>query len=141
MSTAGEITKRVILSFPKFVSGQPIITGLIRKYDLEINIYRARVTPNEEGYIAIDVKGTEDQIDQGFEFIRSCNVEINLTENSLLWDKDKCTGCGNCVPHCPTGALYVVEDRSRAIDFHRDKCIECLSCIRNCPFGACSSIF
>lgn len=141
MNTAGQITQRVILTFPKFNAGQPIITKLIKEYDLEINIYRARVTPNKEGYIAIDITGEESMIEDGLKFIRSLNVDINLTMNSLLWDKDRCTGCGNCVPHCPTGALHVADDRSRRIGFSRDKCIECLSCIENCPFGACVSIF
>ncbi len=141
MITAEQVTRRVILAFPKFTAGQPIITGLIREYDLEVNIYRASVTPNEEGYIALDIKGEEEQIEEGLEFIRSFQVDVNLTMNSLLWDKNKCAGCGNCVPHCPTGALYVMDNRSREIDFHRDKCIECLSCIKNCPFGACRSIF
>lgn len=141
MTTAEQVTRRVILTFPKFVTGQPIITELIREYELEINIYRARVTPNKEGYIAIDIKGEEEQIEEGLEFIRSFQVEVNLTMNSLLWDQDRCTGCGNCVSHCPTGALYVMDSRSMEISFQRDKCIECLSCIKNCPFGACSSIF
>lgn len=142
MTTAEKIKKRVILAFPKFVAGQPIITELIRNYDLEINIYRASVTPNEEGYIVIDVIGEEeDQIEEGLEFIRSFEVDVDLTMNSLVWDQNLCTGCGNCVPRCPTGALHVMDDRSREINFHRDKCIECLSCIKNCPFGACSSLF
>ncbi|WP_020590008.1 4Fe-4S binding protein [Desulfobacter curvatus] len=141
MNTVEQITKRVILNFPQFNVGQPIITRLIRDFDLEINIYRARVTPNKEGYIAIDITGEESLIEEGLEFIQSLNVDINLTMNSLLWDKDRCTGCGNCVPHCPTGALHVMDKRTRQIDFHKDKCIECLSCVENCPFGACISIF
>ena len=141
MNTAEQITQRVIMTFPKFITGQPIITTLIKEFDLEINIYRARVAPNKEGYIAMDVTGEESLIADGLEYIDSLNVDINLTTNSLLWNKDRCTGCGNCVPHCPTGALHVKDNRSRQIDFCRDKCIECLSCVENCPFGACTSIF
>ena len=92
MITAEQVTRRVILAFPKFTAGQPIITGLIREYDLEVNIYRASVTPNEEGYIALDIKGDEEQIEEGLEFIRSFQVDVNLTMNSFLWDKNKCAG-------------------------------------------------
>jgi ferredoxin len=141
MNTAEQITRRVILAYPKFISGQPIITGLVREYDLEVNIYRASVTPNEEGYIALDITGDEEQIQDGLEFIKSFQIDVNLTMNSMLWDENKCAGCGNCVPHCPTNALHVIDDRSRKIDFSRDRCIECLKCIQNCPFGACSTIF
>ncbi|WP_300464582.1 4Fe-4S binding protein [Desulfobacula sp.] len=141
MNTIEQVKRRVVLTFPRFIGGQPIITELIREYELEVNIYRAQVTPNEKGYIAIDIIGEESQIEDGLEFIRSFEIDVNLTMNTLLWNKDKCTGCGNCVPHCPTGALYVKDNRSRPIDFHGDKCIECLCCIESCPFGACTSMF
>ena len=74
----------------------------------------------------MDLTGEESLIEDGLEFIQSLNVDINLTMNSLSWDKDRCTGCGNCVPHCPTGALHVKDNRSRQIAFSRDKCIECV---------------
>ena len=141
MTSAELITKRVILNFPKFNAGQPIITKLIKEFDLEINIYRAQVTPNKEGYIAIDIIGEESLIEDGLDFIESLNVDVDLAMNSLLWDQDRCVGCGNCVPHCPTGALHVGDQRSRQITFHRNLCVECLSCVENCPFGACVSIF
>lgn len=135
------ITKRVIFTFSGEAAGRPIVTELVSKFDLQINIYRASITPNEEGYMAIDVTGTEERINEGLAFIESLDININKTGNSLIWNKDVCTGCGNCLSHCPTGALYVADKKNRRIDFNGEKCIECLSCIRNCPFGACSSLF
>ena len=135
------ITKRVILTFSGHAAGQPIVNELVKKHDLQINIYRASITPNEEGYLAIDLTGTEKNISAGLSYIESFNININQTGNSLIWDKERCVSCGNCLSHCPTDALHIEDNTSRQVVFDGEKCIECLSCIRNCPFGACSSLF
>ncbi|MBI9107868.1 MAG: 4Fe-4S binding protein [Spirochaetales bacterium] len=139
--TEKNITRRVILTFSGHAAGQPIVNELVKKHDLQINIYRARITPKEEGYLAVDLTGSEENIASGLAYIESFNININETGNSLLWDEDKCVGCGNCLSHCPTEALYIAEPKSRKVKFNGEKCIECMSCIRNCPFGACSSLF
>ena len=47
-------------------------------------------------------------------------------------DSDECTGCGQCIPYCPVGAITMVEEVSE-IDF--DECTECGNCLRlaDCP--------
>ena len=135
------ITKRVLLTFTGSISGKPVVSELVRKYDLEINIYRASITPNEEGHMAIDVTGEEKMVEDGLKFIESFNVNVSRTMNSLVWNEEKCVGCGNCLSHCPTEALYISDAASREVRFNGEKCIACMSCVRNCPFGACSSLF
>lgn len=55
----------------------------------------------------------------------------------MLIDKDKCTGCGICVPYCPVGAISI-SDKKAAID--QVVCVECGNCIRyrvvRCPSKA-----
>jgi len=46
---------------------------------------------------------------------------------------DRCTGCAACVEVCPTGALYLVEDKA-VVD--RTLCRECEACLHACPAGA-----
>ena len=48
-------------------------------------------------------------------------------------DTGRCTGCGVCVEHCPTGALRLVEGVGR-ID--QELCQMCETCIQACPEGA-----
>ena len=50
-------------------------------------------------------------------------LEVNL---------EKCTGCGQCVPFCPSGALKVWV----VAEVIRDNCTECLECIDYCPVDA-----
>lgn len=135
------ITKKLMFYFPRSETEKPIVYHLVKDFDLIINIFRAKVTPDEFGYLVLDVTGHPDDIERGIEFVRSFNVEVTDSHRGLTWDETVCTSCGNCLPHCPTSALRIVDGATRRVRFHGDECIDCLACIDNCPFGACSSIF
>ncbi|MBU0926458.1 MAG: 4Fe-4S binding protein [Spirochaetes bacterium] len=135
------ITKRVLFSFPKDMVEKPIVYHLVKDYDLVVNIFRARITPEDEGFLLVDVTGPEDRIAEGLAFVRAANVAVNESEIGLRWDEGLCTSCGNCLTHCPTGALKIVDRAAMKVGFEPPLCVECLSCISVCPFGACSSLF
>jgi NAD-dependent dihydropyrimidine dehydrogenase PreA subunit len=49
-------------------------------------------------------------------------------------DEPRCTGCGDCIPACPEGALQVIDGKARLIS---DLFCDGLgACIGNCPTGA-----
>ena len=54
------ITKKMLLYFPECETESPIVYHLVKDYDLMINIFRARVTPDEEGFLVLDVTGSEE---------------------------------------------------------------------------------
>jgi ferredoxin len=135
------VTKKLMLSFPKSETEKPIVYHLVKDYGLVVNIFRAKVTPEEFGYLVLDVSGTDEQIRRGMEFVRSLSVEVNEASVGVAWDAESCTHCGNCLPHCPTDALRIADAVSRAITFAPGDCVECLACLKNCPFGACTSLF
>ena len=135
------ITKKYFLYFPKSETEKPLVYNLVKDYDLIINIFRAKVTPDEEGYLILDISGTEENIKRGIEFVKTLNVRVNETVRGLRWDENKCTSCTNCIPHCPTKALYIEDLKTRRVAFDEEKCIECLNCLKNCPFNACTSVF
>ncbi len=134
-------TRKLMLYFPKCETEKPIVYHLVKNYDLIINIFRAKVTPEDEGFLVLDVTGSEEDIENGIEYIRSFNVEVREDEKGLKWEEERCVSCGNCVPHCPTEALSYRDRREMKVVFDDEKCIECLSCIPNCIYGACSSRF
>jgi L-aspartate semialdehyde sulfurtransferase ferredoxin len=134
-------TRKVLLHFPRSEAEKPIVYHLVRDFDLVINIFRARVTPEEDGYLVLDVTGEEDDIRRGMEFVRAADIQVDEATIGVRWDEARCTQCGNCLPHCPTRALHVADPAGRRIAFDPGLCVECLSCLKNCPFGACSSIF
>lgn len=135
------VTKKLMLYFPRCECEKPIIYHLVKDYDLVVNVFRAKVTPDEHGYLVLDVTGTESDIERAMAFIKTLDVTINTSGKGLIWNEDRCTHCGQCVPHCPTDALQFEDRAGRIVAFQEDKCIECLACIRVCPFGACSSTF
>jgi ferredoxin len=44
-------------------------------------------------------------------------------------DEKKCVACGNCVPVCPMGAIYIDPVKGRAT-VNQDECVECFTCFR-----------
>jgi len=49
-------------------------------------------------------------------------------------DEAKCTGCGDCIPNCPEGALQIIDGKARLIS---DLFCDGLgACIGHCPEGA-----
>ena len=47
-------------------------------------------------------------------------------------NREKCTGCGNCIDVCPTEAIRI-EDGKAVITM---ECVDCGACPRVCPEGA-----
>jgi ferredoxin len=135
------VTKKLMLFFPKCECEKPIIYHLVKDYNLIVNVFRAKVTPEEEGYLVLDVTGTEKDIEQAMAFVKTFNVSINYTGKGVTWDEDRCTHCGHCITHCPTAALCIADAATRRVGFNEADCIECLACIRVCPFNACASAF
>jgi ferredoxin len=49
-------------------------------------------------------------------------------------DEEKCTGCGDCIPNCPEGAIQIIDEKARLIS---DLFCDGLgACIGHCPEGA-----
>ena len=135
------VTKKLMLFFPKCECEKPIIYHLVKDYNLVVNIFRAKVTPEEEGYLVLDVTGTEDDIEKAMAFVKTFNVTINYSGKGVTRDENSCTHCGHCVTHCPTSALRIDDWTTREVIYSEADCIECLACIRVCPFGALASAF
>jgi len=54
-------------------------------------------------------------------------------ECQLLYTKNRCIGCGECVKVCPSGALMIQNDY---LLLDRSKCSRCGNCIAQCYAGA-----
>ncbi len=53
-------------------------------------------------------------------------------------DKEKCNGCGLCVPACHEGAIEIIDGKARVVD---DKFCDGLGdCLGECPLGAITII-
>ncbi len=53
--------------------------------------------------------------------------------HSVRLERDNCTGCTNCLKHCPTQAIRIQKGKAKIL---KERCIDCGECIRVCPHHA-----
>jgi len=51
------MTKKLLLHFKKNDTEKPIVYRLVKDHDLVVNIFRAKITPDETGYLVLDISG------------------------------------------------------------------------------------
>jgi len=67
--------------------------------------------------------------------MQSLGVERRWKNLLITIDRTLCTGCGNCLDACPSGAISLDgDDRIAGIDL--GLCDECLACLDMCPNDA-----
>ncbi len=128
-------TKKIVLRFPNRLVDQPIVTKLVKDYDLQVNILKAQITPNEEGLLILELYGKNANFKEGMAYLKRIRVKTEPLGKDVKRNEDKCTHCGICVSACPTDALTVNED-TREIIFKSDACVACEHCVPVCPFNA-----
>ncbi|MFH1003395.1 MAG: NIL domain-containing protein [Chloroflexota bacterium] len=126
------ISKRIVLRFPRRLVDRPIVYRLIKDHNLEFNILKASVTPDQEGILVLELRGEPPDYDQGIKYLTKAGVKIQPLSQDVTRNEARCSHCGACVTICPTGAFELDHATSRII-FHNDKCLACGLCIKACP--------
>jgi ferredoxin len=126
------INRKIVLRFPRELVDKPIICRLVKDYQLDFNILKASVTPNEEGLLVLELSGEKDKLDQAIKFLKKTGVTVQPLSQDIKRNDERCTHCGACVVICPTGALYL-DEQTREVIFDNSKCIACELCIKPCP--------
>ncbi|NQT21968.1 MAG: 4Fe-4S binding protein [Candidatus Omnitrophica bacterium] len=126
------VSKRVVLKFPQKLVDQPIVYKLVKEFNLVFNILRARVTPNEEGELVIELQGKKQNYADGIKYLQNLGVSTQPLSQDITRDEKRCSHCGVCVTMCPTEALYLDQNTQKVI-FDPEKCIACELCVRACP--------
>ena len=129
------IARKIVLRFPPRLVDQPILYRLVKDYDLQFNILKDSVTPNEEGIMVLELSGKKKSYDDAIRFISDAGVEVQALVKDVSRKEDRCTHCGACITMCPVNAL-VVNPLTRQVDFLETKCIACGLCIKPCPVRA-----
>ena len=126
------VTKKIVLRFPKRLVERPIVYRLVKDYNLELNILKASITPEEEGLLVLELKGDQKEYDRGINFLVKGGVQIQSLSQDVTRNEERCTSCGACITVCPAGA-FEVEPGTRLVVFNNEKCIACGLCIPACP--------
>ncbi len=126
------VSKRIVLHFPKRLVDRPIVSRLVRDFDLEFNILKALVTPEEEGLLVLELSGEQAAYDKGIRYLTETGVRIQSLSQDVLRNEARCTHCGACITICPSGA-FELDPVTKQVDFYDEKCVACGLCIKACP--------
>jgi len=126
------VSKRIVLRFPPRLSGRPIVSRLVKEFNLDFNILKASITPEEEGILVLELSGEQNDYDKGIRYLTKTGVRIQSLSQDVLRNEERCTHCGACIAVCPVGA-FEVDPVTRKVTFHDDKCVACGLCIKACP--------
>jgi L-aspartate semialdehyde sulfurtransferase ferredoxin len=125
-------SRRVVLHFPSQTVDQPVISNLIKHYDLSFNIMKASIIPDQEGFVVLELTGDKTKLEAGLRYLATSGVKVESLSQKVLRDEELCTQCGVCVSFCPTGA-FQVDQATRVVSFKNELCVACGLCIKACP--------
>ena len=123
------------LSFPSDVSGTPVISNLIRLYDVTLNILQASITPRKEGYMTLEISGSQENCMQAIEYLRGQSITVTDPAQRISRNEDSCMHCGMCLAVCPRGSLYMNREE-HTVGFNVELCSACGLCTKVCPVHA-----
>jgi ferredoxin len=126
------ISKRIVLHFPKRLVDRPIVSRLLRDFNLDFNILKAFVTPEEEGLLILELSGERNDYDKGIKYLSDAGVRVQALSQDVTRNDERCTHCGACITICPTGA-FELDPTTRRVNFINEKCLACELCIKACP--------
>lgn len=128
-------TKIYVLHFSKETSDQPMISALVRKYDVDFNILKATILQGNDGLMVLELKGHRKNVQDALSSLKSQGVTVDSISTIIRRDDALCFQCGACTGICPTKALYLKRPEMTVL-FDLDKCTGCGLCIAVCPVKA-----
>lgn len=76
-------TRKVMLKYPEHLIQEPVLFRMVRQFDVMPNIRRARVTETV-GEIALELEGSEENLERGIRFLEQAGVQVDPLEGDLV---------------------------------------------------------
>lgn len=131
---------KIVCHFSAAQADQPIVYHLVKDHDLVVNILKANINPQKEGFLVVEVEGSKQNYEGGLAFLKEIGVTVEPLSETILWDEEICIQCGACASFCPTSALSI-ERESMLVGFDNTKCVVCGMCLDCCPTRAINLYF
>jgi ferredoxin len=126
------VSRRVVLHFPRSLVEQPVMCRLARDFNLEFNILKASITPDEEGLLVVELSGAAGDYEKGTKYLTEVGIVVQPLSQDIIRNEARCTHCGACVVLCPPGA-FTIDQATRRVAFDGTRCVACGICVPACP--------
>jgi ferredoxin len=130
-------TVKICIYYPLNCITIPLVSTLIKKFNVEINILNADISPTKTGKLVADVTGSDEDVESALNYIESQGIKYKVFNKKLIWSEESCVHCGACTAVCPSNAL-VMNQETWCLEFNKEKCLVCGLCIRACPLDVMS---
>jgi len=77
------ISRWYIFTFPTKMVTEPVIYNLGKDFEIETNIRRADVR-EDTGWVILELKGTEEEIEKGLNWVASKGVRVDSISGDLI---------------------------------------------------------
>lgn len=124
--------KKVLLRFSNNLISQPVVYKLVKDYDLTFNILKARIRPDEEGEMVLEINGEKKNYSKGIAYLEEAGVDVQDIDKRVYKDEDRCYQCSACTVVCPSGAIGI-DRKTMIVNYDSEKCIVCELCVGTCP--------
>ena len=125
----------LVLRFSRDIVDKPIISSLVRDYNLNFNILKAQIFPRKEGMLVMELSGNRRDFEKGMQYLEKSGVDVEPVAQGIRRDDERCYQCGSCTAVCPTGALHVKRPEMEVL-FESERCSACELCVKTCPVRA-----
>lgn len=123
--------KRFALRFSPGLVEQPLVSKLVRAYDVDVNILNADVSSGRGGKLIVELVGKTDAIKQSVAWLDGIGVVVSEIVKELVFHQNSCIGCGSCTAVCSAGALQM--DAQWKLVYDAARCVVCGLCVNACP--------
>lgn len=131
------ITQTKVIKFGRRAWREPVVCQLARNFDITFSILKARILPQQEGLLILEISGENGEFDRAVAHLRALpDVEVQGIEQEITHDLERCTQCGSCTGFCPSQALHIADRRTMEVAFASQECIGCELCLTACPARA-----
>lgn len=72
-------TRKIKLTFPEELIKEPVINGMVRRFDIVTNIRRADIRETT-GWVIMEVTGGDDQLDAAIAYAQDLGVRVDDLE-------------------------------------------------------------
>src|SRR5450759_1605533 len=124
--------KRLVLTFPPDVVERPVVSLMVKEYDVITNILRAEIHEGEIGRMLVELEGEGKKIKVGVEHLKAMGVQVEEAITDIELEEELCISCGACTAVCLPRALKV-QAPDWELELDKDRCILCGLCVDTCP--------